>query len=274
MDKVIETISINQIPFEDVERKMGVPRSVFMQASNAEDIIAALTTLTNGRSMLTPLIDLSDYNLGYNQARFSLYERDNRFHIRVHPVTDQVEFSNELNLSEQQIELLRKGEKLLIMSDPEHLGYDVECLVQLMRDCNALVICPRYTIDIPRELGGRELSAEEREAIISGQKQTVQDKNNNSYDVELDLTSPNLFKIQVNTDRLRRSAQGQSQEQVGLGAGIGGPKQSAKPAKSKSKSAATGKQAGATQQAPSVSEGTTTGYSTTSSSGTSRGVGR
>ena len=143
-----------------------------------------------------------------------------------------------------------------------------------MRDCNALVICPRYTIDIPRELGGRELSAEEREAIISGQKQTVQDKNNNSYDVELDLTSPNLFKIQVNTDRLRRSAQGQSQEQIGLGAGIGGPKQSAKPAKSKSKSAATGKQAGATQQAPSVSEGTTTGYSTTSSSGTSRGVGR
>ena len=46
MDKLIETININQIPFEDIERKMGVPPSAFLNAPDSEDIIDALTTLT------------------------------------------------------------------------------------------------------------------------------------------------------------------------------------------------------------------------------------
>ena len=42
MDKLIETININQIPFEDIERKMGVPPSAFLNAPDSEDIIEAL----------------------------------------------------------------------------------------------------------------------------------------------------------------------------------------------------------------------------------------
>ena len=62
MDKLIETININQIPFEDIERKMGFPPAAFLNAPDSEDIIDALTTLTNGRSCLTPQVDLGDYN--------------------------------------------------------------------------------------------------------------------------------------------------------------------------------------------------------------------
>ena len=64
MEIVIETISVDQIPFDTVERTMGIPSSTFLQASNALDIIEALTTLTNGRSALTPLIDLEAFIRG------------------------------------------------------------------------------------------------------------------------------------------------------------------------------------------------------------------
>ena len=38
MDKLIETININQIPFEDIERKMGVPPSAFLNAPDSAGV--------------------------------------------------------------------------------------------------------------------------------------------------------------------------------------------------------------------------------------------
>ena len=160
MDKLIETININQIPFEDIERKMGVPPSAFLNAPDSEDIIDALTTLTNGRSCLTPQVDLGDYNLGFRYARFSLYAKNGRYCFRVHPVRDQEEFVNEFNLDAREIELLYKGEKIIKMADLEQTGQPVECLIQLIPGTNAQVACPRYTIDIPNRIGGQEITHE------------------------------------------------------------------------------------------------------------------
>lgn len=257
MDKLIETININQIPFEDIERKMGVPPSAFLNAPDSEDIIDALTTLTNGRSCLTPQVDLGDYNLGFRYARFSLYAKNGRYCFRVHPVRDQEEFVNEFNLDAREIELLYKGEKIIKMADLEQTGQPVECLIQLIPGTNAQVACPRYTIDIPNRIGGQEITHEIKAELTSGAKMTITNKDNVPFDIQIDLVSHNMLKIAENKDRLLRSAGsiGQSQETRGMSSVLGGGK-STKPATSKSKGK--GSQAGknvAAEQASAPSQG-------------------
>ncbi len=238
MDKVIETINVNQIPFDDVERKMGVPPTAFLNAPDADDIIEALTTLTNGRSCLTPQIDLGEYDLGYRYARFSLYAKDGRYFFRVHPIRDQEEFQNEFDLDTREIELLYKGEKLLKMIDIEHTGTPVECLVQLIPGTNAQVACPRHTIDIPNKIGGQEITPEMKTELTGGVRKTIVNKDNQAFDIQIDLASHNMLKVVENKDRLLRSAgvQGQAQEVIGMGSVLGGAAKSTKASATKSKS--------------------------------------
>lgn len=243
MEIVIETISVDQIPFDTVERTMGIPSSVFMQAENMMDIIEALTTLTNGRSALTPMIDLQDYNLGYRYARFSLYRAQGKYHMRVHPVRNQEEFNNEFELTEQQIEDLYKGEIVLSLVDPYSSGEKIPCLIQLIPDTNAQVCCPCNSLVLPRSLGGKELTEEMRETLTTGRKLTILMDNNQAIDVEIDLTSPNVLKVRTNNDRLLRSANANSQDQniIGMGAVLGpSNKSGAKKTKNKSKSGQAG----------------------------------
>lgn len=251
MDKVIEIISINQLPFDEVERKMGVPPSAFLNAPDSDDIIEALTTLTNGRSCLTPPIDLGDYDLGFRHARFSLYARDGKYHFRIHPVRNQEEFQNEFDLDQREIDLLYKGEKLIKMADLEHTGQPVECLIQLIPGTNAQVACPRYTIDIPNKIGGQEITPELKAELTAGAKKTIVSKDNQAFDVQIDLASHNMLKITENKDRLLRSAgaQGQSQEVIGMGSVLGNAPKTTKPSTSKGKSAQAGKNVAAEQAA-------------------------
>lgn len=238
MEIVIETISVDQIPFDTMERTMGIPSSVFLQASNAMDIIEALTTLTNGRSALTPMIDLQDFNLGYRYARFSLYRAQGRYHMRVHPVRNQEEFDNEFNLTEEQIEDLYKGEIVMSLVDPYSNGEKIPCLIQLIPDTNAQVCCPCDSLVLPRTLGGKELTDEMRETLTTGRKLTILMDDNQAIDVEIDLTSPNVLKVRTNNDRLLRSAAANGQEQhvAGMGAVLGSSTKSSSAKKSKNKS--------------------------------------
>ena len=275
MDKVIEKIWADQIPFDTLERTMGIPSSVFLAASNAEEIVDALTNLTNGRSTLTPMIDLKEYNLGYRYARFSLYRADGKYHLRVHPVRDQEEFDNEFGLSNEQIEALYRGEKVLAMADPLCRGFKSQCLIQLIPDTNAQVCCPCDSIMLPRELGGQMLTDEMRQTLTSGQKLTLLMDDNQAIDVEIDLVSPNVLKVQNNNDRLLRSAttNGQSQEAMGLGSVLSGPKPTT--SKSKGKTKTKGGQAGAAlapqaSQTQAQSEQSSASQSTKKSGGVKR----
>lgn len=238
MEIVIETISVDQIPFDTVERTMGIPSSTFLQASNALDIIEALTTLTNGRSALTPLIDLQDFNLGYRYARFSLYRAQGKYHMRVHPVRNQEEFNNEFDLTEQQIEDLYKGEIVMSLVDPYSNGEKIPCLIQLIPDTNAQVCCPCDSLVLPRTLGGQELTDEMRETLTAGRKLTILMDDNQAIDVEIDLTSPSVLKVRTNNDRLLRSASanGQDQNIVGMGAVLGPSNKTSSSKKTKNKS--------------------------------------
>lgn len=238
MDKIIETINVGQLPFDEVERTMGVPPSAFLNVPDSEDIISALTTLINGRSCLTPLMDLGDYDLGYRFARFSVYARDGKYYFRVYPVRDQEEFQNEFNLDAREIDLLYKGERLIKMLDLEHKGEPVECLVQLIPNTNAQVACPRHTIDIPNQIGGQDVTDEMKEKLTSGAKQTIITKDNQAFDVQLDLVSFDMLKVTENKDRLLLSAgtMGQAQETIGLSSVLGGTSKTTKSATTKVKS--------------------------------------
>lgn len=237
MDKVVETISINQLPFEQVERTMGIPPSAFLNGPDADDIIEALTVLTNGRSCLTPQIDLSEYDLGYKYARFSLYERNGSYYFRVHPVRNTEKFDNIYDLDEREIELLYQGEKIIKVLNLEGKG-DAECLIQLMPDTNAQIACPRYTIDIPDRIGEQNLTPEMKDALKSGEKLTVQSKEGRAFDIQIDLASHNMLKVKENNDRLLRAvgSYGQQQEALGMGSVVG---QTQKSSSSKSKSKST-----------------------------------
>lgn len=238
MEIIIETISVDQIPFDTLERTMGIPSSAFMQAENMMDIIEALTTLTNGRSALTPMIDLQDYNLGYRYARFSLYRAQGKYHMRVHPVRNQEEFSNEFDLTDQQIEDLYKGEIVMSLVDPYGNGEKIPCLIQLIPDTNAQVCCPCNSLVLPRKLGGKELTDEMRETLTTGRKLTIMMDDNQAIDVEIDLTSPSVLKVRTNNDRLLRSANanGQDQNIVGMGAVLGTSNKASSSKKTKTKS--------------------------------------
>lgn len=238
MDKIIETISTYQIPFEDLKHHLGIPSSVFLNAPDSEEIITALTTLVNGRSCLTPLIDLDGYDLQFRYARFSLRSEDGKYFFRVYPVDGQYDFQNVFNLDAREIELLYKGERLIKLLDLEKKGTPVECLVHLIPNTNAQVACPRYTIDIPNKIGGQEITQEMKETLLAGGKQTIVNKDNQAFDIQIDLASNNMLKLVENRDRLLLSAGavGQSQEAIGMGSVLGNTSKTTKPSTSKSKS--------------------------------------
>lgn len=258
MDKIIETISINQIPFKDVEQRMGVPSSAFLNVPESDEIIDALTVLTNGRSALTPLIDLSDYNLGYQKARFSLRSENGKYYFRVYPLRDQQDFDNVFNLDGRELELLQKGERIIKMADPECTGRKVECLMQLIPGTKALVTCPRHTIDIPNKIGNQEITPQTKSELTSGAKITITNaEKTEAFDVQIDLVSHNMLSVAENKNPLLRSAgaMGQAQEAIGMGAVVGNTTKTTKPSASKNRSQGSlaGKNVSA-EQAPTPSQ--------------------
>lgn len=200
-----EVLSIEQIPFDQIENNLGIPKEVFLRHPQYNDIIYALSHLVCGRSMLTPLIESSEYTnnkFKFSAARYSLKKNENqRLLMIVHPISDQIRFENEYNFDNKEIDLLYKGEILSKEIDLSHDGELIDCLIQLIPGSNCTVAVPKFSLDIPENLGQVEQPPENIEKLKNGGEIIIAQQDQ-VFNVKLCLYSPNMITVSENFDRL------------------------------------------------------------------------
>ena len=218
MTATTEIISVEQIPFESIENSsLGIPRDTFMCHPQVDEIIYALTHLTCGHSMLTPVIDISQYtaNKGYSSARFSLQKNDHQqLEIKIYPITKQIRFENEFNLDNMEIEQLYRGELLSKEVDLRHDGKLVDSLLQLIPDTNLMLVLPKSTINIPQNLGQVQQTDKNTELLKNGGQITITHPNGEVFNVQLCLYSSNMITVSENFDRLRQQSNNQNSQAI------------------------------------------------------------
>lgn len=209
--RTVEILSVEQIPFEQVENSLGVPREVFLRHPRYEDIVISLTTLVCGRSQMTPIIESGEYTserFKFSAARYSLMKTDNqRIVMRVHPIGDQItRFENEFGLNNQEIDQLYQGKLISKEIDLYHDGELIDCLIQLQPNTNLIAAVPKFSIDIPSVLGQVEQSPENKQKLKNCEEITVVQKEGQVYNVRLCLYSYNMISVSENFDRLMQHA--------------------------------------------------------------------
>lgn len=203
-----ETLSGEQIPFEQVRNAYGIPEEVFKRHSQYEDIIFALTHLTCGHSMVTPVIDTSEYTsqlFKFSSARFSLKKNDQQqLRMMIYPITDQIRFENEFNLDNNEIDCLYRGEILSKEIDLHHDGQLIDSLLQLIPDTNLTLVLPKFSINIPGNLGQVEQTPQDIQKLKNGGQITIARPDGQVFNVQLCLYSSNMITVGENFDRLRQ----------------------------------------------------------------------
>lgn len=209
-----ETLSVEQIPFEQVRNAYGIPEEIFKRHSQYEDIIFALTHLTCGHSMVTPVIDTSEYTsqvYKFSSARFSLKKNDQQqLRMMIFPITDQIPFKNEFDLDNKEIDLLYKGQILSKEIDLHHDGHLVDSLLQLIPDTNQTLACPKSSINIPGNLGQVQQSAQDINKLRDGGQITINRPDGQVFNVQLCLYSSNMITVGENFDRLMQQTSEQT----------------------------------------------------------------
>lgn len=200
-----EVLSIEQLPFEQIENSLGIPKEVFLRHPQYEDIVFALTHLVCNHSQVTPLIETREYTqekFKFSAAWFMLNKNDKQQLVMKYiPQTNQVRFENEYNFDNREIDLLYQNQLLSKAIDLRHDGQMVDCLIQLLPGTNQFLVVPKFSIDIPQNLGQVNQTTENIEKLKNGDGIVIT-RDGQSFDVKLCLYSPNMITVNENFDRL------------------------------------------------------------------------
>ena len=200
-----EVLSVEQVPFEQIENSLGIPREVFFRHPQYEDIVFALTHLVCDHSQITPLIETREYTqekFKFSAAWFMLNKNDKQqLVVKYIPQSNQVRFENEYNFDNKEIDQLYQDRLLSKEIDLRHDGQIIDCLIQLLPGTNQFLVVPKFSIDIPKNLGQVNQTPENIEKLKNGEGIVIT-RDGQSFDVKLCLYSPHMITVAENFDRL------------------------------------------------------------------------
>jgi hypothetical protein len=183
MDKQIKS---DQIPYEQF-KQIGMSKEDVLNISKD-----SLKKLLRGDKT-----DMLDIKLNKNQqtpseVKLSLERNsDNSIRLIVHPY--RKDLLNEYNLSDKEIEALKKGEIIEGVSKAKN-GEMRPHLFQLDKDLNEIMKANKSSIEIPDKVNNIKITNEQKELIASGKSVEIKGKDGTTK-IQLDLNDSKGIRI-------------------------------------------------------------------------------